>query len=214
VSRRTCPACARRYAGLVAEDCPVCDGVGTLGLGAAALATAEPSAVARAVELYLEGKARRANGRRPHTEHRHAVEEAVMELRSAGVLANASDRSAGRAARRHATGGLADSVAERKAVQLCLDLGETPTVETARALAPGRTVPLAQARRRGAPFPEASAAGYTAALCLATDPIDPLGPDVAALDMDRSRRDHHAAVLAGAVVELNRVRQRRAAEVS
>ena len=156
----------------------VCQGVGSIGLGAAALAHAEPSAVARAVELYLEGKARSAK-RLPHTQHRASIEAAMAELAAAGIITNALDRAAPQAPRRrrHPEGPVADSVAEVKAVQLALDLGAPVTGDSARAL--GREpVALGTARRRGAPFPHASAAGHTAALCVAADPIDPLGPDV------------------------------------
>ncbi len=198
--RRTCPACARRYAGLVAPDCPICSGQGALGLGAAGLAGAEPAAVARGVELYLEGRATAAAGLSP-PQQRAAVEAAAHELRIAGLLAGAQDRARpSSAGPRHPAGPVADSVAESKARQLSAQLGATPTAATARALAPDNTTPLALARRRGSPFAHASASGHRSWLARACDPLDPLGPDVGALVVAQSASEHTGAVLAAAAL--------------
>lgn len=204
--RRVCPACSRRYAGLIAPDCAVCCGIGSLGLGAAALAQAEPNAVARAIELYLEHKARAARAH-PNRDHRGLLEAAVHELRTAGVLTSLSQPDT--PARHRTHGALADSLAETAAARLSATLGARPTPATHAALSPVNTIPLAQARHHGAPFPHASANGHTAALCVAADPIDPLGPDTATLAGDRDRDEHRALVLAAACAQLATRKTRR-----
>ena len=87
MTRRTCPACQRRYAGLVDPACAVCGGFGVLHLGAAALHDADPPVVARAIGLYLEGKARAAHDTYPIGPGRTvALADAVTDLRLAGIL--------------------------------------------------------------------------------------------------------------------------------
>lgn len=86
---RTCPACSRRYAGLIDPDCVICAGVGALTLGAAGLHKNDPAVAARAVEIYLEVTARHALKSLPIGEPRmEALSAAVAELKHAGLLAD------------------------------------------------------------------------------------------------------------------------------
>ena len=89
MASRTCPACQRRYAGLIDPECVICGGRGVLGLGAAALHKQEPPAVARAIEVYLEAAARAAQQHLPiGDERREALAAAVDELRHGGLIAD------------------------------------------------------------------------------------------------------------------------------
>jgi hypothetical protein len=210
LSRRVCPVCSRRYAGLIAEDCPVCAGVGSIGLGAPALASAEPAAVARAVELYLEGKARQARSQLPHVAHRAAVEAAMLELRSAGVVTSAVDYAApAKSRRKHPEGPVADSVAEARAARMTVVLGAPLDSESVGALSPTNVMPLEEARTRLDPFPRASANGHLSVLVASCDPVDPLGPDCSTLAVQRDARDHRGEVLARATDEVAAQRARR-----
>lgn len=89
MTARVCPACQRRWSGLVDPDCPVCSGSGRLLLGAASLARHGAEVTSRAVEYALEAAARMSlaspildveGGRR-------ALTDTVAQLRASGVLA-------------------------------------------------------------------------------------------------------------------------------
>lgn len=196
--RRTCPACSRRYAGLIAPDCPVCQGLGVLTLGAAALHHYEPAAVARAVELYLEAKARQTRHELPLGQHRQALEASVDELRVAGVLASTAD-AAGRPARDPVPQDAASArVAELDAYRATKALGARPDTAVLNALA-APELPLELARPRDGRPPQASATGHPSALATIADPIDPLGPDSGELALERDSRTHRARVIAASV---------------
>lgn len=196
--RRTCPACARRYAGLIAPDCPVCQGLGVLNLGAAALHHYEPAPIARAVELYLEATSRRLRRQLDLGQHRQALEAAVDELRLAGVLTSTAD-AAGTPARAPIPQDAASArVAELDAYRATRDLGATPDTATLEGL---RAQPQPLDRRSrpidGRP-PQTSANGHPSALATIADPLDPLGPDTGALTIQRHAHDHRARVIAAA----------------
>lgn len=196
--RRTCPACARRYGGLVADDCRVCAGTGTIGLGAAALHHHSPPAVARTVELYLESTVRAVPD---YAARPDAVAAAVLELRTAGVITTAYDGTGTPTGHlRETTPRIAELDAHRLTRTLTGDLA--PTVATLEALRPAPPVPLVDARGDLDTLPHASANGDRSLLARTLDPIDPLGPDLAVLDLDRRRQEHAARVLAGATRHL------------
>lgn len=196
--RRTCPACARRYAGLVATDCVICTGLGVLSLGAAALAHYEPAAVSRAVELYLEARAQRTQQELPLGQRPAALEAAVDELRIAGVLASTADAAGTPAHTRHVDG-TAARVAELDAYRATRDLGETPGPRVVNALRAPRVADLTEARPRDGRIPTASITGDRSATATIADPIDPLGPDTDTILNDRHRNQHRARVIAAAV---------------
>lgn len=195
VPRRTCPACARRYAGLVDDDCPICRGLGVLPLGAAALHAFEPEAVARAVELFLETAAREATEQLELASRREALEAATDELRVAGVLASTADAAGHQPPTQVAS---SPGVVELDARRLAHRAGRPPTGADVAQLALPAVGGLEGHRYRDGRQPTASANGHVAALAVIADPIDPLGPDVAELAADRYATDHQARVLAQA----------------
>ncbi len=86
--KAVCPGCTARSGWLVTEDCPVCEGTGTITLGRPALMYDEPTAVSRAVGIVLEAAARQALGdheQRARVAPR-AVPEAVARLVRLGLI--------------------------------------------------------------------------------------------------------------------------------
>lgn len=209
-ARRTCPACSRRYAGLVDPECVICSGLGVVGLGAAALHTAPAAAVARAVELYLEAAARDAGARLPPGQpRREALEAAAAELRVVGVLADPPT-----AGPQHpATGSVPVREHHRRvdviAAQLAARAGVEPTGDDAQRLDADPTLYGPRDRPGAAGLPVVSAAGHPARLAMAADPKDPLGStrDEA---WARINTEHRAAVVAAAVGRAATLRARRA----
>lgn len=198
--RRTCPACQRRYAGLVAPDCVVCQGLGVLTLGAAALHHYDPAPIARAIELYLETNARRTRTELPLGLHRAALEVSVDELRLAGVLATVTDSAGTPAHAPRPQDATAPHVAELDAYRATRNLGQHPDTATLEALRPDtQPIPLHRARPRDGRPPQASATGHPSALATIADPIDALGPDTATLELDLFTSNHRARVIAAAV---------------
>lgn len=197
--RRTCPACARRYAQLVAPDCPVCQGLGVLNLGPAALAHHTPAAVSRAVELHLEGTSRRTQGELPLGQHRDALEAAVDELRLAGVLASPHDT-----APTDTVPDVPETFAEVVDAELAgrrasRDVLGTPvTRPIVDALAADPVADVTDLRPRTGRPPTGSAGGHRSALATIADPIDPLGPDTAVIQTTRYADTHRARVIAAA----------------
>lgn len=196
VPRRTCPACARRYAGLVADDCPICRGLGVLPLGAAALNSFEAEAVARAVELFLETAAREATEQLELASRREALEAATDELRVAGVLSSTADAAGYRTPAQAAS---SPGVVELDARRIAHKAGRPPTGADVAQLALPVVADLSEHRYRDGRTPTASSNGHVAALAVIADPIDPLGPDVAELVADQYATDHQARVLSRAV---------------
>jgi hypothetical protein len=87
MAARTCPACQRRYAGLVDPDCVICRGAGVLRLGHAGLHKNDPAVVARAIEGYLEAYLRAVDQMLPIGNAKlEALANAVSELVHAGLI--------------------------------------------------------------------------------------------------------------------------------
>jgi hypothetical protein len=191
-ARRACPACLRRYAGVIAPDCPVCRGLGTITLGAAALASADPRAVARAIELYLETAARRARETLPVAQLREALTAAVDDLRHAGVIAG---RDAGHEPSvQHPPAPVAPHVAEQQAVTLARGLGEPVAERDRAALIPAAVAPIRLARpERTTPIPVLSAAGARSSDERAADVIDQAVAQLAAKRRRAAQRDRTTA---------------------
>jgi len=197
--RRTCPACARRYAQLVTPDCPVCQGLGVLQLGPAATAHHTPAAVSRAIELYLEDTARRTRDELPLSQHRDALAVAVDELRLAGVLASPHDGPGGHDHPGAPTGLDAIRTVEQEAYRVARTVLATPvSVAAVTALAAPPTDDLTTIRPRDGHPPTGSANGHRSALATIADPLDPLGPDTATIHATRYADSHAARVLAAA----------------
>lgn len=199
--RRTCPACAKRYAGLVATDCPICQGLGVLTLGAAALHNYDTAAVARAIDLYLEHNAQAIRDQLPLGSRRAALEAATDNLRAAGILARNTD-GPGRPAKAAAPRDAASTrVTELEAYRVTRDLGARPTTAVLNALAAPPLPPtdLHTARPRTGTIPTASTTGHRSATATIADPIDPLGPDTTTILNTRVTADYRAKVIAHAV---------------
>ena len=197
--RRTCPACARRYAGLVAPDCPICQGLGVLSLGAAATATHTPAAVSRAIELYLETHAARQRNELPLGLHRDALADAVDELRLAGVLSSPHDPADTNTHPTAPTSPDAIRPIELDAYRYArTTLNTTITTTAIHALAAPPTTDLTTVRPRNGP-PTGSANGHTSALATTADPIDPLSVDTAVITADRYADHYRARVIAEAI---------------
>lgn len=206
VPRRTCPACSRRYAGLVADDCPICQGLGVLNLGAASLHHYGIAATARAVDLFLEHAAQEATGQLPLASRWEALEAAADDLRVAGVLGSAVDNRHVTPARTPAPADAqARTVTELDAHRLTTALGRPASPLVVSALR-ARPVPLSEGRPRDGRPPQASAEGLRSRLATIADPIDPLGPDTGELEVDRRRSEHTAAVVARSVPDAVRAR--------
>lgn len=87
MSARTCPACSRRYGGLIDAGCVVCAGDGVLQLADAGLHKNDPSVVALAVERYLEATlAATVRAELDATDTAHALVTSIHELVHAGLL--------------------------------------------------------------------------------------------------------------------------------
>lgn len=196
--RRTCPACARRYAALVSPDCPICHGIGVLNLGPAALHHHAPAPVSRAIELYLEATARRTRHELPLGQHTDALAAAVDDLRLAGIIATPSDGTGTPARTPIPTDATSARVAELDAYRVAKALGTPVTTPTVNALAAPPVPDLAQVRPRNGHPPQGSANGHRSALATIADPLDPLGPDTATVHADRYADTHTARVLAAA----------------
>jgi hypothetical protein len=196
--RRICPACSRRYAQLVDADCPICKGLGVLNLGAAALHHYDPAPVARAIEFYLESKARRTRAELPLGQHRDTLAEAVDELRLAGVLSDGT--GIGPPARTPPPRDASSArIAELDSYRVARALGTPVSTPVVAALAAPPVDDLATLRPRNGHAPTGSLNGHRSALATIADPIDPLGPDTATIAADRYADGHRARVIAAAV---------------
>jgi hypothetical protein len=209
-SRRTCPACSRRYAGLIDPDCVVCWGVGVVGLGPAALHRCEPAVVARAIELHLEAASRAAAEDLPLGDaRREALAAAVDELRVAGVIADPLAHGAPANSRPDAPEGAARRVTDSEASRLAYLVGARPRPcdpanLDAEAIEYGLDDrPLARS------LPVVSAGGAPSFLAKAADPADPLG-DTRRQVYARNATDRRATVIAAAVARVPAIRARRA----
>lgn len=85
---RVCPACQRRWSGVVDPECPICSGAGVLFLGAASLARHGVEVTSRAVEYALEAAARNALAEPvlDIARARAALTDCVAKLGAAGLL--------------------------------------------------------------------------------------------------------------------------------
>ena len=211
MSRRTCPACARRYAGLVDPQCLVCWGLGVVGLGTAALHVDEPATVARAIEIYLESKARESEVSHPIGEpRREALAAAVDELRIAGVIADTVQLGTPANSRQDAPEGTARRVNDSEGARLAwLHGGRSRPSDMANLDAPPVVYGIDD-RPLVHSLPRVSAAGSQSALAKVADPADPLG-DTRAAAYTREARERRAGVMAAAVGRVQTIRARRAA---
>lgn len=199
MARRTCPACARRYAGTVDPDCPVCEGVGVLALHPVALYRSDIPVVARAIELYLEASARDAANQLPLGEpRRNALAQAVTRLRKARVI----DAPLGVADAEPTTNPTRPDTRpiDVEASRLAYQLGQpTRPADQANLDADPILYGIDDRPRATGLLPQVSAAGSPSFIAKAADPTDALGPDTRAMAYDRMATDRAAVVVAHAV---------------
>lgn len=195
-ARRVCPACARRFGGLVAPSCRICQGTGVLGLGAAALAQHSAPAVARTVELYLELRAQ-ASGPLPQAQRPEVLEAAVLELRSAGVLAHSLEAGAPAT-----VDPSTPTAAERSAYRAVHTITGTPLPTTVPAALAAPPIDVADARPDRITA-TASANGHRAHLHRLADPLTLDTEPLHAAAQQQTDR-HAARVLAHATDRLAR----------
>lgn len=207
MARRTCPACSKRYAQLVTPDCPVCEGVGVLGLHPVALAPVglkptDPAVVSRAVELYLEAAAAHAADTIPPGDgrgRRQALAAAAERLRTARIVGpplGLPERDG------HWTPEYPDEkvTTDKDAAKVAALHGQHPTPADGARVDAAPRIPDPDARPRAmGQLPDTSMEGYPSHLVQAADPIDPLGPDNQVLAFQRQNRDRRAQVIAQAV---------------
>lgn len=212
MTRRTCPVCPRRYAGLVDADCPVCQGVGVLALGAAALYRADAAAVARAVEFYLEAATREAAGQYPPGElRRDCLALAADRLRVAGLIgdpigvADPEDHH-------DDTEGPARRIADYEAARLVAEVGGEVRPQDRANLDAEQVLYGPDDRPRAAGLlPRVSADGWPSQAAMAADPVDALGPSTRAQVYARQTKDRAATVLVAAVDRAVGIKARRTA---
>ncbi len=201
MARRTCPACPKRYAGLVADDCPVCNGVGVIGLHPAALYRSDPAVVARAVDLFLESACREAAAVHAPggTGRLEALAAAAQRLRDARVTTAPLGVAEGDAA--YTPEYPATRVVDAYAARMSRELGQAVKPSDVANLDAAKVTHAADDRPRAhGLLPRTSAAGFPSQLAMAADPTDALGPDTRARVYAEQASDRSAGVLAHAAV--------------
>lgn len=93
-ARRLCPACARRWSGLVDPQCPVCAGSGVLVVTRGATGQYGAEAASLAVEVALEGQARWSAFRAPgdYRAGCRALTAGVRHMQGNGLLSREQPR--------------------------------------------------------------------------------------------------------------------------
>lgn len=194
-SRQLCPACSYRENHLIDTDCIVCDGIGILYLGDAALTCYPAEIVAQAVTITLEAAARLGDTAGTLSDDRQAkLREALTRLRTAGIL-DAETTTLSRAmASKTGTG--------RPAVALASEIIQDPIIGLDELLPQAQRFHYDEQDkpgRRGTPL--LSADGHPSHLARVCDPRDPTmetGEDV----RRRRRKTRQATVLSHAAHEL------------
>lgn len=85
--KRVCPLCVVREAGVVAADCPICSGHGTVELGSRAVAHFTPETVSTAIHLALEAQARALHDTRVRSQDpRPQLANTLAQLAKSGIV--------------------------------------------------------------------------------------------------------------------------------
>ena len=193
MARMLCPACRHRPEHVVMDDCPLCDGSGTLVLGPPTLTLYPPEVVSAAVVIIAESMLRRRSARLGRVPARYLTE--VREyLETTGLLALGGVE--GRA-RRHVAGGADREAATRLAVGSGADVRPWDVNVTAD------DVPLFEYEEDDRPLanglPLLSAEGHPSHTARTVDPADALGSTRQTVRA-RRKRSRDARVLARAAV--------------
>lgn len=186
--KRVCPLCTVREAGVVAPDCTVCDGYGTLELGTRAINYFTPQTVSTAIHLALECQARAVHNTQVRsTDPGPMIRNTLAQLAKAGMV-HLPKRKA--PAGPGATGthpGPPAVVAHRST-----GVAPTPTDEKMIRARPYPYAPDDRPGVRGLPL--FSNNWYPASLACVLDP-QPFDTTTSAQVTDRKKRDHQARVL-------------------
>lgn len=190
---RCCPACSRKHAQLVSPNCPVCQGYGTVTLGAAALSMHEPATVGIAVEIAVEAAARTIDTQLTLSDDRVDPLRLVMEtLTDAGIIGlPTAGRSKALSPRRHL-----HAVPDNAVSSVELAAEYMPTVEPRDAVLAAAPAYIYQEHERpnARGLPVLSANGHPSHTARITDPMTP-GNDTAATYRDRKAQARSAGIL-------------------
>ncbi|QPK40212.1 hypothetical protein SEA_JINKIES_81 [Arthrobacter phage Jinkies] len=207
---RCCPACAKRHAQLVNANCPVCQGYGTITLGAAALSMHEPATVGIAVEIAVEAAARTIDTKLTLSDNRVDPLRLVMDtLTDAGIIgAPTAGKSKALTPRRHL-----HAVPDNAVSSVELAAEYIPSVEPRDAvLAAADPYVYAEHERPNARgLPVLSANGHPSHTARIADPMTP-GNDTAQTYRDRKAQARSAEILVEAAPKVVSLKARAAAK--
>jgi len=197
MTARACPACARRYTMVIAPDCPICAGAGTLTLGRT-VAQYGAETVSRSVELTLELAARdvmAAGG--TIDQGRAALSAAVANLRRVGLLGTEPTRPP--------AGRLTVDVVNATAAALTDGYRpDLPYAVDAPPLTPYR--PDDRPHAAGT-IPGFSNAGYISSMTRVSDPLDIATRSTQVHAAQTARTEQRATILADAATRIQQTRK-------
>lgn len=194
-SRQICPACRHRENGIIETTCIVCDGVGVIYLGDAALTIYTPEVIAEAITITLEAAARLGDTETHLADDRLLpVRAALLDLRDAGVLdaetTTLTRAMASKAGAEHPAKAIAAEVLQEPILTIDTVLPDAAVHEYDWTDRPGV---------RG--LPVLSKTGHPSSLARLTDPADPFA-DTAAVVRARHRKRRQGQDLAAAVKQV------------
>lgn len=207
---RCCPACSTRHAQLISSNCPVCQGYGTITLGAAALSMHEPATVSIAVAIAVEAGARQIDTQLTLSDNRVDPLRLVMDtLTDAGII---DQPTAGRSLnrRRHLR-----SVPDNAVTSRDLAAEYVPSVEPIDdTLAHAPAYQYAEHERPNARgLPVLSANGHPSHTARIADPMTP-GNDTAHTHRQRRAQTRSATILVAAAPNVVNIKARQAAKAA
>ena len=207
---RCCPSCSARHAQLINANCPVCQGYGTITLGAAALSMHEPATVSTAVAIAVEAGARTIDTTLTLSDNRIDPLRMVMDtLLDAGIIdAPTAGRSRALTPRRRL-----HAVPDHAVSSLDLAAEYVPAVEPIdQTLAHAPAYQYAEHERPNARgLPVLSANGHPSHTARITDPMTP-GNDTAQTYRDRRNQARAAVILVEAAPKVVNIKARQTAK--
>lgn len=198
--KRLCPACSVRHAKLIDPGCSVCQGVGTVTLGEAALAFNDPDVVSIAVGVALEAYARTIDKALTLSDDRLGPMRAtVKQLVDAGLI----DRPARARKQREP---LAPAESPRKLAGSVAAVSVTEGDERLQSAPPFAYSIGDRPNARGLPL--LSSEGYPSHLARVVDPAEP-GRDTSAHLVARKSAERRAYVVVRAAPEAVKIKTRK-----
>lgn len=184
---RLCPACMAREARLVATDCPICLGGGTVLLGPSAVKEFGPAVVALSIGAALESVARAVDTPGvPNGSQRAALADTMTLLAAAGITGPGEAPNA----TRKTPDSLAAAAIGRPVDPLDVALPEAAAYRYGPGERPGA---------RG--LPVLSADGHPSHLARICDPADPLGAATYKNSASIRKREQTSRAIAGALTQ-------------